>query len=310
MKIIDRKIIQRYYDKNKKNHNQLNNKVIESNKDLDNNIKINKIYINDIKNIDDIKSILKSFKDTILDFIYPKNISCIICDNPIKLTNTYSICKDCFNKLHFLKDACLKCGKPIIHHNLEYENIKDCPSCTHRSFYFDRAISCIEYDKTSKKMILDFKYKNKTYFCRYVAQIMSEKMELENLSADYLLFVPLHKKRLRKRGFNQAQKIAEDLSDITGIPTLNCIVRCKNTKRLYNLNKKEREQEVKNSFIIKDKDNLLKDRNVILIDDIFTTASTTNEISKLLRLIPVNKITVLTLLTRARDTYISDKEND
>ena len=221
MKIIDRKIIQRYYDKNKKTHNQLNNKVIESNEDLDNNIKINKIYINDIKNIDDIKSILKSFKDTILDFIYPKNISCIICDNPIKLTNTYSICKDCFNKLHFLKDACLKCGKPIIHHNLEYENIKDCPSCIHRSFYFDRAISCIEYDKTSKKMILDFKYKNKTYFCRYVAQIMSEKMELENLSADYLLFVPLHKKRLRKRGFNQAQKIAEDLSDITGIPTLN-----------------------------------------------------------------------------------------
>ena len=73
---------------------------------------------------------------------------------------------------------------------------------------------------------------------------------------------------------------------------------------------KEREQEVKNSFIIKDKDNLLKDKNVILIDDIFTTASTTNEISKLLRLIPVNKITVLTLLTRARDTYISDKEND
>ena len=46
MKIIDRKIIQRYYDKNKKTHNQLNNKVIESNEDLDNNIKINYIIIN------------------------------------------------------------------------------------------------------------------------------------------------------------------------------------------------------------------------------------------------------------------------
>ena len=159
-------------------------------------------------------------------------------------------------------------------------------------------------------MRLAFEYRNKTYFCRYVAQIMSEKMELENLSADYLLFVRLHKTRLRIRGFNQAQKIAEDLSDITGIPTLNCIFRCKNTKRLYNLNKKEREQEVKNSFIIKDEDNLLKDKNVILIDDIFTTAATTNEISKVLRLIPVNKITVLTLLTRASDRYLSDKEND
>ena len=50
--------------------------------------------------------------------------------------------------------------------------------------------------------------------------------------------------------------------------------------------------------------------DVILIDDIFTTAATTNEISKVLRLIPVNKITVLTLLTRASDRYLSDKEND
>ena len=258
-------------------------------------------------NIKDKKSILKYIKDILLDFIYPKNISCIICDNPIKLTNSYSICKDCFKELHFLKDACLKCGKPLVNHNLEYENIKDCPSCKRRTFYFDRAISCIEYNKTSKKMILDFKYRNKTYFCKYVAQIMSEKMELENLTADYLLCVPLHKKRLRKRGFNQAQKIAEDLSEITGIPTLNCIFRKRNTRRLYNLNKKEREQEVKNSFVIKDNDNLLKNKNVILIDDIFTTAATTNEISKELRLVPVNKITVLTLLTRGYDICLMRK---
>ena len=160
-----------------------------------------RIIIFNLHNIKDKKSILKYIKDILLDFIYPKNISCIICDNPIKLTNSYSICKDCFKELHFLKDACLKCGKPLVNHNLEYENIKDCPSCKRRTFYFDRAISCIEYNKTSKKMILDFKYRNKTYFCKYVAQIMSEKMELENLTAEYLLCVPLHKKRLRKRGF-------------------------------------------------------------------------------------------------------------
>ena len=85
------------------------------------------------ENIKDKKSILKYIKDILLDFIYPKNISCIICDNPIKLTNSYSICKDCFKELHFLKDACLKCGKPLVNHNLEYENIKDCPSCKRRT---------------------------------------------------------------------------------------------------------------------------------------------------------------------------------
>ncbi|MDO5010827.1 ComF family protein [Intestinibacter bartlettii] len=265
---------------------------------------------NNIENKSDIRLIIKDMKNSLLDFIYPQNIACIICDKPIKLTNTYSICKDCFKELHFLKDACMKCGKPIINHNLEYEDISNCSYCRQRTFYFDRAISCIEYNQTSKKMILDFKYKNKTYFCRYVAQIMSEKMELENITADYLLFVPLHKKRLRKRGFNQAEKIAQDLSDITGIPTLNCIFRKKNTKRLYNLNRLERQQEVKNSFIIKDNDNLLKNKNVILVDDIFTTGSTSNEISKMLKLIPVNKIIVLALLTRTNDPYVSFEENN
>ena len=260
--------------------------------------------------LDDLKEKFKEIKELLLDFIYPKNITCIICDNPIKLTNTYSICKDCFKELHFLKDACLKCGKPIINHNLEYESLDSCAYCTKRSFYFDRAISCIEYNDVSKKMILDFKYKNKTYFCRYVAQIMSEKMELENLKADYLLFVPLHKKRLRQRGFNQSEKIAEDLSEITGIPVLKCIYRHKNTRRLYSLSLKERQDELKNSFCIKDDEDLLKNKNVILIDDIFTTGSTANEISKLLRLSCVNKITILTLLTRSIDPYIPFTEND
>lgn len=260
--------------------------------------------------VDILKIKFKEVKDLLLDFIYPKNITCIICDNPIKLTNTYSICKDCFKELYFLKDACLKCGKPIINHNLEYEDIATCAYCAKKGFYFDRAISCIEYNSISKKMILDFKYKNKTYFCRYVAQIMSEKMELENLKADYILFVPLHKKRMRQRGFNQSQKIAEDLSDITGIPVLNCIYRKKNTRRLYKLSFKERQEELKNSFCIKDDDNLLKNRDVIVVDDIFTTGSTANEISKMLRLSCVNKITIMTLLTRSVDPYIPFTENN
>ena len=55
--------------------------------------------------VDILKIKFKEIKDLLLDFIYPKNITCIICDNPIKLTNTYSICKDCFKELNFLKDA-------------------------------------------------------------------------------------------------------------------------------------------------------------------------------------------------------------
>ena len=209
-----------------------------------------------------IKEIIK----LLINYIYPRNITCIICDNPIKLSNSYSLCKDCYNNLHFILDGCNKCGKPILNFNFERESLITCNYCYNKTFYFDKVISCIAYDEISKKLILDYKYKNKIYLCRYIVNLMKEKFILENIKADYILYVPLHKKRLKKRGFNQSERIASRLSEVVDIPVLDCIERVKNTKRLYNLNKKEREQEVKNSFIIKDKDNLLKDKNVILID--------------------------------------------
>lgn len=242
----------------------------------------------------------------ILNYIYPKNITCIICDNPIKITNSYSLCKDCFKELHFILDGCNKCGKPIINHNLERENLLECSYCYNKTFYFDRAISCIEYNEVSKKLILNLKYKNKTYLCKYIALIMKEKCDLEGIKFDYILFVPLHKKRLKNRGFNQSQKIANEFSILTGVEILDCIYRTKNTKKLYNLNKTQRQEELKNSFKINDSKGILKDKNIILIDDIFTTGTTVNEISKLLKLFGVNTIYILTLLTKSMDVYAKE----
>ena len=242
--------------------------------------------------------------DLVLDFIYPENISCILCNKPIKKINTYSLCKDCFKELNFIQDGCIKCGKPIIYHSLEKLDICGCSYCFNKSFYFDKAISCIEYSDISKSMILGFKYKNKTYMAKYISNIMKEKLDLENIKFDYITFVPLHKKRMRKRGFNQSEKIAKELGKIIDIPILDCIYRKSNTNRLYNLNRIERKIELKNAFLVKENINYANGKNILLIDDIFTTGSTVNEISKLLKLNNVNKIFVMTLLTKSNDNYI------
>ena len=122
--------------------------------------------------------------------------------------------------------------------------------------------------------------------------------DLENIKFDYILFVPLHKKRMRKRGFNQAEKIAKSLSKLINIPVVNNIERIYNTERLYKLNKYEREKELKNVFVLKDSKHELKNKNILLVDDIFTTGATVNEISKLLKLKNVNKVYAMTFLTR------------
>ncbi len=242
--------------------------------------------------------------DLILEFIYPENISCILCNKPIKKTNTYSLCKECFRELHFIQSGCIKCGKPIIYHLLERQDIENCNYCFNKNFYFDKSISCIEYNDISKHMILDFKYKNKTYMVKYISTIMKEKLDIENIKFDYILFVPLHKKRLKQRGFNQSEKIAKLLSEGIGIPTLDCIERIENTRRLYSLSRNERKIELKNVFSVNKMVCNIKDKNVLLVDDILTTGSTVNEISKLLKLNSVNKVFVITLLTRSNDNYV------
>ncbi|WP_131041040.1 ComF family protein, partial [Clostridioides difficile] len=90
------------------------------------------------------------------------------------------------------------------------------------------------------------------------------------------------------------------------IPLLDCISRKKYTRMLYKLNKKERKEELKNVFVVKENVKLINNKNILLIDDIFTTGLTTNEISKLLKLSGANKVFVLTLLTKANDNYIME----
>ena len=299
-----------------------------------------------------------------MDFFFPQNITCLICQKPIDPNNTYSLCKDCFEEMTFIKEECHKCGKPVINRinfdksddeedNLADEDIKEiednciiltgnneskdavnlkiddaeeyilekfeeyregygkveekkieytrCKFCENKNFYFDRAISCIEYCDKSKVLVLSLKYYGNTYMSRYIAQVMRDKLEFEKLSADYIIPVPLHKKRMRIRGFNQAEKIASYLSEYKNIPIIDCVKRNRNTKRLYALNKFQREKELKNAFEVKVDSEEIIGKRIILVDDIFTTGTTVNEISKKLKIYGVDEIIVLTFLTRNID---------
>jgi ComF family protein len=133
---------------------------------------------------------------------------------------------------------------------------------------------------------------------KYISKIIKDKLDSEGIEFDYILYVPLHKRRERKRGFNQSKVIAKSLGDMIGIQVLNCIQRSKNTTRLFKLKDQERVRELKNAFILREEIQLCKGKKVLLIDDIFTTGSTVNEISKVLRIQGVDMIYVCTFLTR------------
>ena len=112
---------------------------------------------------------------------------------------------------------------------------------------------------------------------------------------DIILYVPMFKKHKLIRGYNQSELIARKISDTLGI-TLekNNLAKVINTKKQSTLTKSEREKNVKNAFKLKNPEKI-KDKKIILFDDIYTTGSTVNECSKILKKAGAAEIVILTI---------------
>ncbi len=231
--------------------------------------------------------------NVLLDYIYPRNIKCMICKGPIPKTNIYSLCKDCFKEIHFIQKGCKKCGKPL---TLFYKE-RYCPNCIEKKYYFERSFSCVEYNEKIHKIIYGFKYGGKTYLAYHIAKIMEDKINYEGIDFDYIIPVPLHKNRQKKRGFNQTVLISRNLGKFIGKEVVDILKREKDTPFLSKLSKKEREFMLKDVFTISKDEHKIKGKNILLIDDIFTTGSTTNEIAKILIEAGGDKVYILSFTT-------------
>lgn len=119
-----------------------------------------------------------------------------------------------------------------------------------------------------------------------------------NCKIDYIVSVPMHLSKLRKRGYNQSFLLANDLAKITGIDFIkDLLIKVKNTKRQVGLNISKRKTNLKDSFSVKDKyKDIIRGKNILIIDDVFTTGSTINECARILKIYgKVDKVMSLTV---------------
>ena len=140
------------------------------------------------------------------------------------------------------------------------------------------------------------KYQGKIACGRALGKLMWMETEtiLRKWNPDYILPVPLHKKRLKKRGFNQAKVLCEEISKQLQIPILpDLVLRCIDTRPMKDLNARERQNNLKKAFKIGQNDVKLK--TILIVDDVYTTGATTDEISRLLLSVGATKTYVLTL---------------
>ena len=224
-----------------------------------------------------------------IDFIFPKK--CVVC----RKHGSY-LCSKCFAYLSFdAKSLCLLCNNPTFN-NLTH------PRCR-RKYGIDGCFSALSYNKTVQKLIFNFKYKPyltdlKTVLADlfYESIIQNENFMAQIAKGEWVFVpIPLFSGKLKKRGYNQSEILAKNLSRKFEIPVQNLLERTRDTKNQFKLSKIEREENMKSAFKLKSE---LKAHNIFLIDDIVTTGSTLKEAASILKRNGANKVFGLTL---ARD---------
>lgn len=188
---------------------------------------------------------------------------------------------------------CKKCGKPVENGGKEF-----CGDCNRKKHYYNSGRVVWVYTKEMRQSIYRFKYDNKREYADfYVTELVRLYGGwIKRLDVDAIIPVPLHKSKYRKRGFNQAQVLAEAIGRQLEIPVLSDIlVRNKNTTAQKNLNDKQRQENVKNAFKIINNEVQLK--KILLVDDIYTTGSTIDAVARILKGDGVKEVYFICLCT-------------
>lgn len=227
-----------------------------------------------------------NFIKTFIDLLFPK--TCFFCENSLK-ENDQFLCSECEKKLIFLREICHVCGAP--------NSGEKCRVCETNNFQFEKARSIFLFDEIVQKLIHEFKYNEMTriskYFGKFVYEYLNTFQPFDKV--DLVVPVPLHKVRKRERGFNQADLLAKEISGNMHwnyVPTL--IKRKRFTQTQTKLKKVQRKENVSKAFSVNNKIDI-KGKNILLIDDVFTTGATTNSIAEILKENNVGKIYVLTV---------------
>ena len=210
----------------------------------------------------------------ILDIFYPR--CCPVCQKILK-DQRRMICPESEKKLRPIgHPRCYKCGKPIE----EGEYCKDCQKHTH---IFDQGRGIFVYDGIMRRSVTRYKY----YGCREYGDFYAKAMyryawkNLNQWKPDLIVPVPIHKSKERLRGFNQAAYLAERLGCYTGIPVdTDLVQKVVKTKSQKKLNAMQRRKNLEKAFLVTKN---IRGKDVLVIDDVYTTGSTIDAMAGCLR---------------------------
>jgi len=221
-----------------------------------------------------------------LNLLFPE--TCPICQDSCLHHETAPICVDCWQSIRqYDGPLCRKCGAPLVS---DVSII--CGECLKEEPAFEFARSFGLYDDALRKGINLLKYHGKKRLSRPLSELIINAGLPES---DAVIPVPLHHKRLRKREFNQSALISKYIAEETKSNLiLDCLVKVRDTLPQVGLRYKARVKNIKGAFKVSNS-NLIKDRSIILVDDVVTTGATIRECSRTLKKAGAGEIYVISL---------------
>jgi ComF family protein len=213
---------------------------------------------------------LTKLKGIALDLLFPR--WCVGCGKEGDF-----LCSDCFRSLaRIMPPLCPRCGRPQL-------NAVLCPVCVGWPASIDGIRAPFKFDGAIRQAIHELKYNNLRAIAPLLGKWLGDYLAANPLPAEVLVPVPLHRKRLRERGYNQSRLLALELAKLSGLPLVeDCLVR-KNygTPQARTLNVEERRANVADAFSCRD--HRLKDKPVLLIDDVATSGATLDACARALK---------------------------
>jgi competence protein ComFC len=224
----------------------------------------------------------------LLDLLFPKK--CVNC----RAFGSY-ICSNCFARISFdVETICVVCNNAAI------DGITH-PNCKKRDS-LDGVLSSVTYNSVMKKALYAYKYapfikqiEGSLIELFYEGVIQKELFHQLIVKNALLVPIPLHPDKLKSRGYNQSEMLAEGLGQKTNIKIKHLLYRQKKTHSQFSLSREERKQNIEDAFGIKTDVILTPDMTILLIDDIVTTGATLLEAAKVLKKQGVKEVWGVTL---------------
>ena len=224
-----------------------------------------------------------------LDWLYPPR--CPICDSVEK---SAACCSNCVKLVEYVEEPfCYCCGKPLWDAKQEY-----CGDCMKYPKTFTANRSLAIYNDAMKRSLSRFKYENRRDYALFYAQECAQRFgpELLKLEIDMVIPVPIHRRKKRERGYNQAAIFGKALSDMLGLSFYeDGLRRTVYTLPQKQLNNLERLKNLEKAFLIGK--NSVKLKKVLLVDDIYTTGATLEACSRILITAGAQNVYGLTIAT-------------